>query len=220
MSDLYFNEDVDEAIKLFQKEQDIKVKHDIYLKRIKPALEKLVKYHYYRVPVNRNPDIMHDCLAFLYEQIDKFKSEAYDRGFPYFNQIVKNYFVQQIKLENKQTSNEKYFHSINDSQVNEEEFLHNDEMQEKFENTEFTNLFKVKLLEWKNKTSKKHEKVFIDALSLLFENADNIDIYNKKAIFFYLKEITELNSKQIASNLSKVKRKYISLKKKYKKGDV
>lgn len=219
MSDLYFNELVDEAIRNFQKEENLKIKHKIYVEKIKPAIEKLVKYHYYRVPVNRNPDIMHDCMAFVYEQIGKFNSDLYQRGFPYFNQIVKNYFVQQIKLEKKQISNEKYFESLNDDTI-EENFVANLDIQEKFEDSEFFALFKNKLQEWKEKTTKKYEKVFLDAIFLLFENAHNIDIYNKKAVSFYIKEITDLNNKQIASNVGKLKRKYLSLQKKYKKGDV
>ena len=220
MGKLYFGQQVDDAISVFKKEEDLKKKHKVYIEIIMPAFEKLVNYHYYRLPVARNPDIMHDCLVFLYEQIGKFDENRFKRGFPYFNMIVKNFFIQKLKSEKKQVNTDQLFESISDLQTSKDLNLITDDIEDKFEGKQFIEIVKEKIPEWKEKTTKKQEKIFLDALSSLFENAENIDIYNKKAIFFYLREITGFNSKQIASNLNKIKKKYITFKKKYKRGEI
>ena len=46
------------------------------------------------------------------------------------------------------------------------------------------------------------------AIKNILENPDDIEILNKKAIFLYLREITGLNTKQIAISLKKYRDKY------------
>jgi hypothetical protein len=60
----------------------------------------------------------------------------------------------------------------------------------------------------------------VDALITLFDQAEDIPHFKKKAVFFYLKEITQMNSKQIAINLTKIKKKFLFLKAKYDRGDI
>ena len=55
---------------------------------------------------------------------------------------------------------------------------------------------------------------------LIFSNPDQIDIFNKKAIYFYIREITGLNTKQVVNNLNKMRVKYRVFKKKWDKGDL
>ena len=51
------------------------------------------------------------------------------------------------------------------------------------------------------------EKVY-KAIQILLENPDDIEIFNKKAIYLYLREITGLNTKQVVNNLNKLRAKY------------
>ena len=50
------------------------------------------------------------------------------------------------------------------------------------------------------------------AINILFESKDDIEIFNKKAIYLYLREITGLNTKQIVNSLKKFKRSIILLR--------
>ena len=45
------------------------------------------------------------------------------------------------------------------------------------------------------------------AIVILFESKEEIDIFNKKAIYLYLREITGLNTKQIVNSLKKFRKK-------------
>ena len=63
------------------------------------------------------------------------------------------------------------------------------------------------------------EKVF-RAIQVLFKESDSIQIFNKKAIYLYIREMTGLNTKQVVSNLKKFKVKYKDFKKNWDNGDV
>ncbi len=225
MSDLYFGKDVDQALVLFQLETDIDLKNEVFITDIKPAFEKLIKYHYYRTPIMRNDEVVHDCMSFLYEilKAEKFDAIKYSRGFPYFNMIVKHFFIQKLKVEKKKMTTDKNLDSLSNYHNNQKTFdkvLLTEDVEEEYQNREFINILKENLPKWRDQFQKEQEKKFVDALIVLFENSENIDIYNKKAIFFYLREITDLNSKQIATNLNKVKKKFSFLKRKYLRGDM
>ena len=61
---------------------------------------------------------------------------------------------------------------------------------------------------WEVDFSKDAEKKVYDAVMVLFESADDIEIFNKKAIYLYLREITGMNTKQIVTQLNKMRTRY------------
>ncbi len=58
------------------------------------------------------------------------------------------------------------------------------------------------------------------AINILFESKDDIEIFNKKAIYLYLREITGLNTKQIVNSLKKFKKKYYTFKTDWEGGNL
>ena len=55
---------------------------------------------------------------------------------------------------------------------------------------------------------------------MLFEHSDQIEIFNKKAIYLYMREITDLNTKQIATVLTKLKVRYRGFKSDWNDGEI
>lgn len=219
--DLYFGSEVDEAISIFLSETDNKKRNKIFEQTIYPALEKLSRYHYYKFPIAKNEEVISECVSFLYEQLHKFDPEKNTRGFPYFNIIAKHFYIGKLKNENREIIRDNDIVSLNDAgNITEESNLFTEDFEEDIEEDQFLKIFKSQLHVWKSKFNKKNEVEIVDALIEMFENADNIDIYKKKAIFFYLKEQTRMNSKQIAINLNKIKKKFKFLKNKYDRGDI
>ena len=49
---------------------------------------------------------------------------------------------------------------------------------------------------------------------------DNVEILNKKAIYLYMRELTGLNTKQIATSLKKIRVKYYCFKKDWNDGKI
>ena len=61
---------------------------------------------------------------------------------------------------------------------------------------------------WDTGNLKPNELKVLEAIKLLLEHPDSIEIFNKKAIYLYIREITGLNTKQIVNNLNKMRAKY------------
>ena len=67
---------------------------------------------------------------------------------------------------------------------------------------------------------KENEVKVINAIKVLFEHSDQIEIFNKKAIYLYMREITDLNTKQIATVLTKLKVRYRGFKSDWNDGEI
>lgn len=215
--ELYFGPEVDEAIIQFLSDTNTKRRNKLFEEKIYPAFDKLSRYHYHKFPLAKNEEVISECVAFLYEQLHKFDSTKNTRGFPYFNIIAKNFYIGKLKNQNKEVSHDISV-SLSDC-LNSSDTLLVEDMEERIEKDEFIQIFKEYLPIWKDKFTKQHEKDLANALIEMFEEPDAIDIYKKKAIFLYLKEQTGLNSKQIAVNLNKIKKKFEFLKMRYNRGD-
>jgi len=82
-------------------------------------------------------------------------------------------------------------------------------------------LFLLKEIDsWDTTKLKPNEKKVLDAITTLMTNIDQIEIFNKKAIYLYMREITGLNTKQIVSCLNKMRAKYRIFKKKWDEGEI
>ena len=73
---------------------------------------------------------------------------------------------------------------------------------------------------WKSLKLKENEQKVLDAVLLLMNDIEKIEIFNKKAIYFYLREITGLNTKQIVSCLNKMRARYRTFKQKWDNGEI
>ena len=61
---------------------------------------------------------------------------------------------------------------------------------------------------WEVDFTKPQEKKVYEAVLVLFDSADEIEIFNKKAIYLYLREITGMNTKQVVTQLNKMRKRY------------
>jgi len=65
---------------------------------------------------------------------------------------------------------------------------------------------------------KENDTKVYKAIIILFESKEEIDIFNKKAIYLYLREITGMNTKQIVNSLKKFRKRYHSFKQNWEGG--
>ena len=67
---------------------------------------------------------------------------------------------------------------------------------------------------------KENEKKVLMAVRILLDSADQIEIFNKKAIYLYLRELTGLNTKQVVNNLNKLRKRYRTFKVKWENSEI
>lgn len=222
----YFDKSVDDAIIEFQTCEDKNRREVLYRDTIFPAFQTMANFWYVRLPVAKNDETIYDCTSYLYEKINMFDSSKKKRGFAYFNMVARHWFFQKLKKEQRERATD--FRSsvnltlMNESDLSGEDQLVQESMESDLEDREFLIILKERLPIWRDKAKKEQEKKTIDALISIFEDVSDGNITNlkKKALFHYLREMTGMKSKQVASNLLKIKKRYKRLKSSYLRGEV
>ena len=67
---------------------------------------------------------------------------------------------------------------------------------------------------------KESERKVYEAIKILLSSIDEIEIFNKKAIYLYLREITGMNTKQVVSQLNKIRKRYRLFKSDWNNGKI
>ncbi len=80
---------------------------------------------------------------------------------------------------------------------------------------EFFRNLKQEVADWKQLPLRPNELKTVQAIEIIFAEAENIEIFNKKAIYLYIREITGLNTKQVVSSLNKIRKRYAEFKKEW-----
>jgi hypothetical protein len=194
----------------------------LYVTYIQPALGEMVDkivftYKFTNLP---NIDYLRDeCKIWLMTILDKYNPSKGSKAFSYFSVITKNWFINKVKKQQKQREREVDYDNI--AKHYEEEFLSTTEsyLSER-ETEEFWSHFYSEIKSWDENQMKDNDLKVYKAINILFESKDDIEIFNKKAIYLYLREITGLNTKQIVNSLKKFKKKYYSFKTDWESGNL
>ena len=65
-----------------------------------------------------------------------------------------------------------------------------------------------------------NEKKVYEAIKVILSSAQDLDILNKKAVYLYLRELTGLNTKQIVTQLNKMRERYRDFKEDWDDGKI
>jgi len=216
----YFTKDHEDAIIKYCLTNDKMVKTELYINFIEPAFGEMVDKIVFTYKFTTLPDIeflRQDCKIWLTTILDKYDPNSGSKAFSYFSVITKNWFIHKVKKTAEQNKRETLYDDIHN--LNEHETLIVEHEYEKaIEQMEFWRAFWVELDDWEEEDLKENEKRVVQAIKILLKEPDAIEIFNKKAIYLYLREITGLNTKQIVNNLNKVRIRYKSFKNDWDKG--
>jgi hypothetical protein len=151
--------------------------------------------------------------------LDKYDPSKGSKAFSYFSVITKNWFIHKVKHQQKRNRREVDYDNI--SKKFEEEFLSTDDSYlVDREREEFWATFYAELKSWDSSSMKENDLKVYQAINILFESREDIDIFNKKAIYLYLREITGLNTKQIVNSLKKFRKRYVNFKQNWENGEL
>jgi hypothetical protein len=197
-------------------------KEELYVKTIKPALDQMVDkiVFTYKFTTLPNIDILRqECKVWLVTVLDKFNPDKGSKAFSYFSVITKNWFIQKVKKNKKQNQREIEIQEIS----KEMELKHisvENEYDDDREKEEFWKHLWTEINHWDTDKLKENEKKVLEAIKILLESPEDIEIFNKKAIYLYMREITGLNTKQIVNSLNKMRKRYKIFKMKWDRGDL
>lgn len=211
----YWGKEQEEAIIEFNKSDDIKIKHKIYNDIIFPAFFKLIENIYYTYNFNTilydYEQTRHEAMAHLYDKLNKFDPNSGSKSFSYFGTIVKNWMIQQSNMMKKQVS-------INDDAVTDIYVLdkslefYNDTEKEKDDYNfikELTSNFDLLI---NNKHFNKEDLAVLEIINDILKNYNKFTIYNKKQLYVYVREATDLPSRKITKSIKKIRATYCEIK--------
>jgi hypothetical protein len=211
---LYFHSGTHDAIVKFQTETDDEMRQKIYEQEILPAFTKLVENLIFIHGANAHVSVdefKNDCVSFLYEKMKKFDDSRGTKAFSYFNVVAKNWIIMRMRQKIKHTK--KHINIDDKTIVSEMEVLN--VVEPTFEiygsaGKKATQTEQLGLMfnELSDRIEQDHEKLCLEAIEKLFQNIDDIDFFNKRAVFVYIREMTNLSTKQISTAMSSIKKHY------------
>ena len=218
----YFTKIHENAIISYALTDDKIIRTELYIELIGPALDEMVDKIVYTYKFNNLPNIDYlkdDCKIWLMTILDKYDPSKKSKAFSYFSVITKNWFIHKVKQNSKKLKRDLQYESIT-SEVESEQLVEQNRYEIDRETYEFwQHLFK-EMDSWEKLKLKDNEKKVLEAIKILFNSIDEIEIFNKKAIYLYMREITGLNTKQIVNNLNRLRKKYRNFKSEWVKGNI
>lgn len=216
----YFTEVHEKAIIQYAKSTDFREKTKLYEDLIMPAFNEMVDkivYTYKFVTLPNIDDLKDECKIQLVTILDKYDENKGYKAFSYFSVVTKNWFSQQAKKRKKRALREVDAEEKIKEAYYDELVVHNP-----YEATREDQEFWLELLEeidyWKTIPLKEAELDVLYAIEHLMRNIDQIEIFNKKAIYLYMRELTGMNTKQIVSCLNKIRKQYREFKTEWDNG--
>ncbi len=218
----YFTKIHEEAIIKYALSNSRSEKSQLYMSLIQPAFDEMVNKIIFTYKFNNLPNIDYlrdDCKIWLTTILDKYDPNKGSKAFSYFSVVTKNWFIHKVKQNSKRLKKESSFEEIvqtggPDVLGTSSDLVNYDQ---KREEAEFWLNLMQQIEKWDHPGLKVNEKLVLDAVRVLLHNIDDIEIFNKKAVYLYLRELTGLNTKQVVNNLNKLREKYRMFKNKWDK---
>lgn len=206
----YFTQEHEDAIVRYVKTSCVRERTELYMNLIGPAFDQMVDKIVFTYKFTNLPNcesLRDECKIWLMTILDKYDQSKGSKAFSYFSVITKNWFIHKVKRQQKRNKREVDFDNI--SKAHEEEYLSTSESYVTTrEEDEFWKFFYTEIRSWDEAQMKDNDLKVYQAIIILFESKEDIEIFNKKAIYLYLREITGLNTKQIVNSLKKFRKKY------------
>lgn len=205
---------------------DIERRKELYATIIYPAFRKLVEglNQVYGFTSNAsNPDeVISDCVNFLYENIHKFDDSKGTKAFSYYSVIARNWLTTSSR---KRSSARIRNVSLNDHEslsAYDKMRISTSHIQEAPDEMMIKSRQRIEIVEMLHKIDKRltkdYEKECMQALLSLVDKLDDIDIIHKKAIYLYVRDISDLSVKQLTAAMSVIRSHYRDIVKKNNNG--
>ena len=218
---LYFTQEHEDAIIAYNNSTDPRERTILYGKYIQPDFNEMVDkivFTYKFTTLPNIEDLREECKIYLTTILHKYNPDKGSKAFSYFSVITKNWFIHKVKKTNQQNKREVDLEELTADHQLEYASVRIKYEQER-EDEEFWNLLWKEIEGWEKLKLKANEEKVLQAVKILLEDRDNPNlIFNKKAIYLYIREITGLNTKQVVNNLNKLRTKYRAFKHRWEEG--
>ena len=199
----YFTPDTDKAIKEYLASSNQDERDEIFATRI----------HYPFYKVDDLEDLKHEVIVFLLEKLDYFKPERGSKAFSYFSIVGKNYLIL-YNNSNYQKKKQKVDVLAADEDEGVLNQLGRDGRKQDIKDfidylTEYIDKHMFTMFK------KQKDRRVCDAINTLFKRRENLEIFNKKALYIYIREMTDVDTPVITKVTKILKKHYRTLYNEY-----
>ena len=211
---MYFGQVTEDAIIRYNKADDPILRNKIYNDYIQKPFDKLAeniihtfKFYYFDVP---SEEVKHEVVSFLVMNMHKFQ-EGKGKAFSYFSIVAKNYLI----LHN----NNNYKKMKNQDQIDVLDYKRNVMSEVKGEQVKdyYEVFFEEMLTYWDDNLmelfKRKKDLNVADSVIYLFKHRQDIENFNKKALYILIRERTGSNTQHITRVINQMKKQYIKMQK-------
>jgi hypothetical protein len=222
-TNLYFGPEQEKAVVKFLTSESYSERNKIYNESLKDPINKMVesiirRYKLYRKDYEYE-DVHGDTLSFLITKMHNFKPDKNKKAYSYFGTICKHYLLGQLIKDDKKLKTDVSYEDVYLSVEKMDDYVYNiDNEKMQLDNfiSEISASIKAEIEH--NKLSETELKVgdaltkILDNWEDIFEQVESGNKYNKNLILSYIREITDLTTKDIRVGMRRYKKMYVFLK--------
>ncbi len=214
----YFTLDTQAAILEYRLETSTAKRNKIFNERIYYAFYKLAEniihtFKFYYTEVDNINELKHEVIAFLLEKLHLY-DDSKGKAYSYFGTIAKRYLIVYNNNNYKRLKGKAAVEEVDEDKtlLNDLVLSHEDNL----EDVTFIDLYIQYVDDNLLEIFPKDQDARVgDAILELFKRRENIDIFNKKALFIYIKEITDAPTPIITKVIKVLKGIYKQMLNKY-----
>ena len=207
----YFTQGTEDAIVRYNASSDPMYRDEVFKKEIYLPLYKLAEniihtFKFYYLDVDSIEDLKLDIVSMLVEEkLHRFDPSNGAKAFSYFQTIVKRWLINYNNKNYKKLKQVGSFEEIEDSYETGSIAEYSREVKlatvvDMFVENCYNTL--------EEDFQKQPEQVVADAILTLFKTRHDLDIFRKKALYIYIREMTDCETPTLTRVISKLKEKF------------
>ena len=217
-SNYYFTQETEDAIILYNASSDPVFRSRLFSKELYYPFYKMIEniihtFKFYYMDVESVEDLKHDVMAVIVEEkLGGFNPENGAKAFSYFQTIIKRWLIQYNNNNYKKLKQVGSFDEIHDSYESNIEDLNTRKVAiAKMVDTFVENCYD----NFEELFTKEQDKEVADAVLTLFRTRDDVEIFKKKALYIYIREMTECETPTLTRVINKLRDEFILMQKNY-----
>lgn len=197
----YFTQETEDAIVRFNNETDPAVRSRIWEREIHYPFFKLTEniihtFKFYYTEVDEIEHLQHEIMCFLLEKLHLFDPSKGAKAFSYFGTIVKRWLILYNQKNYKKRIDSTGVEEIDKDDVFAYTLDYDPQSKDRISDFMdeyidycFDNLDRL--------FPKQTDREVADAIITIFSSRENIDIFNKKALYIYIREMVDVKTPHI-----------------------
>lgn len=210
----YFTQETEDAIVRYNASSDPILRDRIFTREIYYPFYKLVEniihtFKFYYTDVDDIEDLKLEIISVLVEEkLHRFDPENGAKAFSYFQTIVKRWLINYNNKNYKKLKQVGSFDEFSDSYESKEDkesvrVVQLTTIVDKFVETSYDSMSEI--------FTKEHEQKVADAVLTLFKTRHDLEIFRKKALYIYIREMTDCETPTLTRVITRLKKEFYKI---------